>query len=526
MSGVTSSGLGARAARSGVVVATGRVVQGIVSLASVAVLARLLTPSDFGVLAMVLPVALIADMTINAGLHVAVMHEERLDDVQVSRLFWIGQRFNLVLLGAMALMAPVLARFYHEPRVTAVALIWTLALAMHGLGAFPEAVLKRHIQFGRLTAIDVGATIVSVAVAITAATLGWRSVTLVLQVVTLNAVRCIGAFLAAQWLPHRPRGSRERDPEIDRLVRYGANFGGSRAVYWLGRQVDRMVVGYASGAAVLGLYDSARRWSWYPFQELFLALTDVVVASLSRARHDAARFREYCRRGFTAFLALPMPAIAFVGLEAELVVTVLLGDRWLAAVPMVRIMCGAAFVDSIGRLTGWLFAAEGNTKQQLRWSVVSSSVTVVAVLSAASFGAVAVTWVFAATTALLAIPGVVYCLRTSGLRGRDFAAGVWRPAVAAVAAGLAWLALRVWLPAPNVMLVRLAVSAVAFLSLYALAWLVLPGGRAATREARELLTAIHRPNPRRHSEPAGEESSSSRSRVLRRDGEDPSLRSG
>jgi len=467
---MTSTELGARAARSGVVVAGGRVVQGVVSLASVAILARLLTPSDFGVLAMVLPVALIVDMTINAGLHVAVMHEARLSASQVSRLFWIGQRFNALILVAMALSAPLLARFYGEPRVTAVALIWTLALAFHGLGAFPESLLKRHIQFGRLTLIEVGAMIVGVAVAITAAMLGYRNVALVLQVVTWSGLRCIGAFVAAKWLPDRPIRSPMPDPEVDRLVRYGASFGGSRAVYWLGRQADRMVVGYVSGAATLGLYDSARRWSWYPFQELFLSLTDVAVASLSRARHDAERFRDYCRRGFAAFLALPMPAIAFVGVEAELVVRVLLGERWLAAVPMVRIMCAAAFVDSIGRLTAWLYAAEGNTKQQLRWSVVSTVVTLGAVLAAARKGTVGVTWAFAGATVLLAAPGVLYCLRTSVLTVQDFVVAVRRPTVATIVAVAAWLLLRDRLPMFDAAPGRLLAAAFVFGCMYALAW--------------------------------------------------------
>ena len=490
-----TAGLGARAARSGVVVAAGRAAQGIVSLISVAILARLLTPSDFGVLAMVLPIALVVDTTINMGLHVAIMHEERLSPAQVSRLFWIAQRFNLVLLGAMALSAPLLARLYGEPGVTAVALIWTIAIAFHALGTFPEALLKRQIRFGVLTLIEVGAMVVGVIVAIVAASLGRHGVALVLQVVTLNVLRALGAVAAARWLPGLPPRAHEPDPTVDRLVRYGANFGGSRAVYWLGRQVDRVVVGYASGAAVLGLYDSARRWSWYPFLELFLSLSDVVVASLSRARHDAARFREYCRRGFTAFLALPLPAIVFVGVEAELVVRVLLGERWLGAVPMVRIMCGAAFVDGVGRLTAWLYAAEGNTRQQLRWSIVSTGVTLVAVLAAAQKGAMAITWAFAIATAAVAIPGIAYCVRTSVVSGSDFVRAVWRPTCASLIAGGVALLLRDRLMTPSAEVLELGLNAIVFGWLYVIAWIVLPGGRQAIREGVELLRAVARGTP-------------------------------
>ena len=457
---------------------------------SVTILARLLTPSDFGVLAMVLPVALIVGMTINRGLHVAVLHEAELSLSQISRLFWIAQRFNVVLLGAMALLAPLLARFYNEPRVTVVALLWTLALAFQSLGAFPEAVLKREIRFGMLAGIELAAMIIGVTSAITAAASGYRNVALILQVLVWQTLRCIGAYVASQWRPAGPSAFDSPDATVDRLVRYGSDFGLSRAVYWLGRQIDRMVVGYVSGASVLGLYDSARRWSWYPFQELFLAMTDVVVASLSRARTDTARFREYCRRGFTAFLALPLPAIVFVGLEAELVVRVLLGERWLGAVPMVRIMCGAAFIDSIGRLTSWLNAAEGNTRQQLQWSVVSTLVTLVAVVAASRSGALAVTWAFAIATATLAIPGIAYCLRTSQLTGGDFARAVWRPATSALMASAGWIAIRGVIPGAQPRVLELAVSATAFAVLYALTWILLPGGQLAMKEGIEIVRAV------------------------------------
>ena len=163
---------------------------------------------------------------------------------------------------------------------------------------------------------------------------------------------------------------------------------------------------------------------------------------------------------------------------------------------MVRIMCGAAVFDSVGRLTGWLYTAEGNTRQQLRWSLVSTAVTVAAVLGAAGQGAVGVTWAFAASTAALAIPGVAYCLRSSALTSRDFVAGVWRPVVAATCASAGWALARDWLPGPNAPFGGLVVDAAAFAWLYVLAWILLPGGRQAVREAIQLLRVVTAGPPR------------------------------
>ena len=150
------------------------------------------------------------------------------------------------------------------------------------------------------------------------------------------------------------------------------HFAQYRGVYWAGRQADRIVVGAIAGASLLGLYDSARRWSWYAFHELFQSVSDVMVASLSRARANVERFRSFFRHGLMAFLVPPLAAIAFVFVEADATVRVLLGDRWLDAIPIVRIMCGAAFFDALSRLTMWLYTAEGRTRQQFRWSVITT----------------------------------------------------------------------------------------------------------------------------------------------------------
>jgi len=168
---------------------------------------------------------------------------------------------------------------------------------------------------------------------------------------------------------------------------------------------------------------------------------------------------------------------------------------------MVRIMCGAALVDSVGRLTGWLYTAEGHTRQQLVWSMVSTGVTVAAVLAAASHGAVSVTWAFAVAVAALAIPGIVYCLRTSLLTGQEFIRAIWRPCVAtAVAAGV-WMPVRASVTTPNADILALTVDALVFGLIYLAAWVGLPGGRQATREARELVRAIMDRTPAGEQEP-------------------------
>ena len=459
--------------------------QGVIGLGSVAILARLLTPADFGVIAMVMPVTTVGSMTIHRGLQVALLHEEVLTAGQVSRMYWMAFRFNMVTLAMMALLGPVLAAVYREPRVTIVAAIWALSMAIQSLGGFHESLLKRQLRFGTLTMVNVTGMFAGAVAAIIGASSGIGHLALLLQFVVWDAVRSIGAWTLCRWRPDRHEWSGAPEAVVSRLSEYGRHFAQHRGVYWIGRQADRMVVGFVAGAGPLGLYDSARRWSWYAYHELFQSVSDVMVTSLSRARSNVERFRAFFRHGLMAFLVPPLAVIAFVFVEAEAAVRVLLGDRWLEAIPIVRIMCGAAFFDALSRLTMWLYTAEGRTRQQFHWSLMTAPVMLLAIAIGATRGMMGVAWAFAAATAALMIPTVTFCLRGSAMTARDFVAMAWRPVTTSVAAGLLLLASRQYLPGARDSVSGFVVAVGAYAAYYIVTWMVLPGGVAATRTMRD-----------------------------------------
>jgi PST family polysaccharide transporter len=164
---------------------------------------------------------------------------------------------------------------------------------------------------------------------------------------------------------------------------------------------------------------------------------------------------------------------------------VLLGDRWLEAIPLVRIMCAAAFFDAFSRLTLWLYTAEGRTRQQFHWSLMSTPVMLLAIGIGATAGVRGVAWAFAGATALLMIPTVAFCLRGSAIRARDFVALAWRPVTVSVFSGLFLTLLHPILPATRHQLAGFLSAAAAFAAIYAITWLSLPGGIHVTRTLRE-----------------------------------------
>jgi PST family polysaccharide transporter len=277
------------------------------------------------------------------------------------------------------------------------------------------------------------------------------------------------------------------------MLTYGRGLSGFRVVAWLGAQLDRVLVGLLGGAPVLGLYDSARRWAWLPYLELHQSLSDVAVASFSRVQREPEEYRRIVRGGLASILALTMPATAFMFVGAREVVLVLFGDQWLDAVPYVRLMAVAAFAGGLNRLNQWVYNSLGETGRQFRWSVFQTLATVAALLVGALWGPMGVAVGFTVAVVALTYPSVVYCLRTAPLRPAEFFGAATRPALAsfmggAVTFAVAWLALG-GLGLATTFAIELAL----FSGVYVLAWILLPGGRAATVEVkRALLDAIGR----------------------------------
>lgn len=470
-------GLAAKSVRSGATAVGARAAQLFVQLGAAMWLARILTPGDFGIQAMVLPVAFLMNGITQQALQSAVMQRDDLRSKDASALFFAALPINLGLTSAMALLGPVLAWLYREPRVIAVAIIWAGVIFLTTLATIHEALLKRQLRFATVARMQLGAHVASFVVAIVAATAGAHYWALLGQVAVMELGRAGGMWLLVSW---RPRWSGRRPTAPAAAMRsYWLGVIGARTASWVGDQSDRVTVGALGGASIAGLYDSAKRWAWFAFFELFIPLTDVAVATLSRVRNDAERFRTYVRQALLPIAAVTMPAAAFMFVEARLVLRVILGDQWLGAAVFVRWLCIALVGATVIRLMWWVYLATGRTTRQLRWSLVTTPVTLAAVLvGGLGYGAVGVSAGLAVATLLLAIPSIRNAVHDTPVTLGDCVGVIALPlAAAAIAAGML-MVLDPWLPvAPAV--VALALRLAVFVLLYALGWLALPGGRRA-----------------------------------------------
>ena len=192
---------GRRSLRGGIISVGSRILNALVQVASVIVLARLLSPEDYGLVSMVGAILGIAPLLIDLGTRDAVIQQRHITAAEVSTLFWITFAFGcgFAVLGIFS--GPLIARFYREPRLAMVALITSLSFVALALSYQHQALLRRAMMYREPAVIDIGASVISTAIAIAMALKGWAYWALVVRPVTVSVITAVGVWTKCPWRP-------------------------------------------------------------------------------------------------------------------------------------------------------------------------------------------------------------------------------------------------------------------------------------------------------------------------------------
>ena len=469
-----SRDLNRRSVQGGAAVVAGQAVVFLITLASTPVLARLLTPEDYGLLAMVAAITAFISCFKNLGLPQATVQRESINHAQISTLFWINAAAGLGAAGVVAALATPIAWFYDRPQLVDITLALSFSFVFAGLAAQHRALLRRRMRFGTLAVIQVAASLVGVTAAIIAAALGAEYWALVLLQVLNPAALAAGVWICCRWIPGPPvRGSGVRS-----MVRFGAYIAGGNILNAATRNIDKLLIGRLIGDGVLGLYSKASMLLLLPISQINMSISSVAVPALSRLQNEPERFRAMYRRGFEALAMVVVPIPIFAFFAAELLILVLLGEKWREAIPISRALAPAALVMALSVSTSWVYTSLGRTDRQFRWLLFSSACVLVGFVVGIQWGALGVAAAFSVTVCALFIPGVIYCFHGTFMRFADLADCIWRPCTAALVAGVAVSLLERRLLGNLNPFLALPVVGVAFAVFHLIVLVFLPGGYA------------------------------------------------
>jgi PST family polysaccharide transporter len=459
---------GRRSRRGGAVLLSAQAVRVLGQIGTLVVLARLLPPSAFGLLAMVAAIGTILDLVKEFGLSAATIQKHDITQAQVSALFWINSGMGAALGGGLFLAAPLLADFYGQPELTDVARWMSLAFVASGLTVQHWALLRRQMRFVTIAGLETTGDFVSFAAGIGLALAGAGYWALVVQRLCGPLLLLAGSWLLCRWRPDLPRPT----AGVRALLGYGASVTASQLAVAFARSIDQILIGWLWGPALLGLYERTTRLLMMPVNAVGAPVYAAAMPALSRLVDQPARYRSLFGQVMQKIALLTMPAFALSAVTADWVVGILFGPSWEQAVPLVVLFSIAATSLPVAQSAGLLYLTHARTTEMLRSNLIDASLCVVSILAGLHWGVDGVAASLAAVGVLVRMP-LAFWLATR--RGPVPVGVIWRaiapPATAALAVAVSVGALREFLQAPTVAALAATVAvALSAMSLALLAW--------------------------------------------------------
>lgn len=355
-------------------------------LVGLVVLARLLGPDQYGVVAMAMAFLGVGEVLRDFGLSTAAVQAVRLTAAQRSNLFWLNSAVGLLLTLAAAASAPAIAAFFDRDELVAVVVALSGMFVLNGMTTQLRADVNRQMRFAALTAVDVSAQAAGLVAGVVLAAVTGTYWALVAQVLAQSAAGLLGFAVVARWRPGRP----SREGDVRPLLAFGVTLTATQLLGYVSRNVDAVVVGARFGAEPLGYYNRAYQTVMAPLNQLNAPSTTVALPVLARLREDRPSFDRFLLHGQSIMTVALGWVFAVLCGVADVLVPLVLGDQWAPAVPLVQVFCVAAAIQAVSYATYWVFLAHGRTGANLRFSIVSRAVVIGCVVAGSAFGVIGV----------------------------------------------------------------------------------------------------------------------------------------
>lgn len=413
----------------------------VLVIVTMAVLARLLTPEEFGIVGFATLVVAYLAVLKDLGFGAALI--QRRDDIEEASdtVYATNLILGFVLTAGTFLAAPLVAEFFREPLVTPLLRVLSVTFIIEAIGSVPMVLLRRDLAFHRKLIPDVGRSLVKGAVSISAAAMGYGVWALVWGQLAGVVVSAILAWAVFGGRRPRPRLHRR---QVGSLTRFGGPLILSDIQYAVWANLDYVVVGRVLGDVALGVYTLAYRLPELLIQSVWRVLAGAIfpVFASIQDRADLLRKGYLATIRYTQVVIVPMCVGLFI--TADQAVAALFGEQWAAAAPVLRVMAVFSLVGSIGVNSGDVYKALGRTGVLARLSMLELLMLVPALLIGAQHGIVGVAWAHAIVATLDTTIRLAVANRMVGTTFRDvlaqiapsLIAGAW---LAAAAAPVLWL---------------------------------------------------------------------------------------
>jgi len=410
-------------------------------IASVTLLARLLSPADYGLLAIASIFTNFATLFRDFGTGSALIQKEELSEGVKTSVFWLNMALGLLICVTLMGASGWVANFYSSPALVPVLCLLALSFPLNCSSIVHQALLERASQFKRIAAIESVAVVLALVAAVSAALAGLGVYSLVLQLLVLAVVQGGLLWWQSPWRPSlRPRWDGLRE-----IAGYSSNVSLFQFVNYFARNADSFIIGKLLGPAVLGLYSVAYRLMLFPVQNMSYVVSRAVFPLMSQAHQQGNKLADVYLRSLGVITFGSAPVMAALFYFREPTIAVVFGAKWAGADALLAWLAPIGFIQSVLSTSGSVFLATGNAGRMLRYGLIGSVLQVLSFWLGIRFGLEGLVQAYLLATVLNLLLTMRAVLGVAGADLRGLLVCLRFQVVASIAAGGAVWAIDRWL---------------------------------------------------------------------------------
>lgn len=444
----------------------------VVQFIGTIVLARLLSPDAFGLLAMVTVLMGIGSLIRDFGMGTASLQEKSLSQAQASNLFWVNAALSGGTAVALACATPLVVSVYGDSRLLRLVPAMALVLLITGLQTQYQARLAREMQFTKLAVATFTSAAVGIASGVTGALLGWDYWALVAQKSAAATWMLTFYLISSRWLPSLP--SRAQGSLTH--VRAGTDYGLANVLGYVADNIDTFMIGVRWGSIDLGYYNRAFQLFMQPISAVFGPLTWVVIPTINQSTSEGRDSESVLLRVQSALAGASTWVLLATAATADWLIPLLLGDQWAPLVPILQILAIAGVFKALSQINYWAYIVAKQPRQLLLSNLVTKPIQILLIVGASALGIEWVALAYAIGRALSWPINLIWLARTTGQRSRAMLGNGIRIVVAAAVAYYATRLVLVSLlhvPAIWMVVIGAIISTIIYFAMFVLS----PGGK-------------------------------------------------
>lgn len=319
------------------------------------ILARLLSPDDYGCIGLLLIFTSISDILIDGGLGAALIQKKEIKDIDCSTVFIANLFVSIFLFCLLFLFAPFISRYFGIPLLSPLLRIEIISIILRAFYIIPSALLNRRLNFRKLAIINISSNIISICTAIIAAYCGLGVWSLVIKNIFLQCSLCILYWLIGNWKVNFEFSIRA----FKDLFNFGGLIALSNLIETIFSNIESFVIGRCYKPKILGYYSQAKSLGQIPIYSISMVINQVLFPILSKLQDQKDALVQGTRKSLIGITYIAFPLITLLCILSKPVILLLYTEKWVAAVPFLQLICISGFINSVWHTNVSVFKSIG-----------------------------------------------------------------------------------------------------------------------------------------------------------------------